>query len=43
MVVDGGHWLSRPRHIPKEAVKQVSQALEKKSRNQLVGVPESKL
>ncbi|CAK8561324.1 unnamed protein product [Lathyrus sativus] len=43
MIVDGGLWLSRPRHIPKEAVRQVSRALEKKSRNEPVGVPKSKL
>ncbi|XP_058747321.1 peroxisomal 2,4-dienoyl-CoA reductase [(3E)-enoyl-CoA-producing]-like [Vicia villosa] len=43
MIVDGGLWLSRPRYIPKEAVRQVSRALEKKSRNEPVGVPKSKL
>lgn len=41
MVVDGGLWLSRPRHIPKEDVKALSRAVEQKSR--AVGVPSSKL
>ncbi|KAB1202049.1 Peroxisomal 2,4-dienoyl-CoA reductase [Morella rubra] len=43
MVVDGGLWLSRPRHLPKEAVKQLSRAVEKRSREKPVGVPTSKL
>ncbi|KAL1325516.1 hypothetical protein HN51_035582 [Arachis hypogaea] len=43
LVADGGLWLSRPRHLPKEAVKQVSRAVEKRSRNAPVGVPKSKL
>ncbi|KAF4365670.1 hypothetical protein F8388_007503, partial [Cannabis sativa] len=30
MVVDGGLWLSRPPHLPKEFVKQLSRAVEKK-------------
>ncbi|KNA25348.1 hypothetical protein SOVF_007420 [Spinacia oleracea] len=41
--VDGGHWLSRPRHLPKDAVKQLSRAIEKKSRTAPVGLPKSKL
>lgn len=41
MVVDGGLWLSRPRHIPKEDVKALSRAVEIKSR--AVGIPSSKL
>ncbi|XP_059444014.1 peroxisomal 2,4-dienoyl-CoA reductase [(3E)-enoyl-CoA-producing] [Corylus avellana] len=41
--VDGGLWLSRPRHLPKEAVKQLSRAVEKRSREKPVGVPTSKL
>lgn len=41
--VDGGLWLSRPRHLPKDAVKQLSRVVEKKSRNTPVGVPKSKL
>ncbi|KAJ6837591.1 peroxisomal 2,4-dienoyl-CoA reductase-like [Iris pallida] len=41
MVVDGGLWLSRPRHIPKEDVKALSRAVESKSRS--VGLPSSKL
>ncbi|KAK7405782.1 hypothetical protein VNO78_07391 [Psophocarpus tetragonolobus] len=43
LIVDGGLWLSRPRHLPKEAVKQVSRSVEKRSRNATVGVPKSKL
>ncbi|GMY33238.1 peroxisomal 2,4-dienoyl-CoA reductase [Fagus crenata] len=43
MIVDGGLWLSRPRHLPKEAVKQLSRAVEKRSRDKPVGVPTSKL
>ncbi|MED6162507.1 hypothetical protein PIB30_071117 [Stylosanthes scabra] len=43
LVVDGGVWLSRPRHLPKEAVRQVSRAVEKRSRNAAIGVPKSKL
>jgi peroxisomal 2,4-dienoyl-CoA reductase len=43
MVVDGGLWLSKPRHLPKEAVKQLSRAVEKRSRAKPVGLPTSKL
>ncbi|KAL8265887.1 hypothetical protein R6Q59_003231 [Mikania micrantha] len=43
LVVDGGIWLSSPRHISKEAVKQVSKTVEKKSRDTPVGVPKSRL
>ncbi|KAL5811490.1 hypothetical protein ACOSQ4_028058 [Xanthoceras sorbifolium] len=43
LIVDGGLWLSRPRHLPKEAVQQLSRAVEKRSRNAPVGVPTSKL
>lgn len=43
IVVDGGLWLSRPRHLPKEAVKQLSRTVEKRSRAAPVGVPNSKL
>ncbi|KAH7839029.1 hypothetical protein Vadar_033988 [Vaccinium darrowii] len=43
MVVDGGLWLSRPRHLSKEAVKQLSRAVEKRSRDAPVGIPKSKL
>ncbi|KAL5744874.1 hypothetical protein ACOSQ2_027990 [Xanthoceras sorbifolium] len=43
LIVDGGLWLSRPRHLPKEAVQQLSRAAEKRSRNAPVGVPTSKL
>ncbi|XWS10410.1 hypothetical protein CRYUN_Cryun39dG0074800 [Craigia yunnanensis] len=41
--VDGGIWLSRPRHLPKEGVKQLSRAVEKRPRDKPVGVPTSKL
>ncbi|GAA0173162.1 reductase [Lithospermum erythrorhizon] len=43
VVVDGGLWLSQPRHISKDAVKQLSRAVEKKARAAPVGVPTSKL
>ncbi|KAF9664476.1 hypothetical protein SADUNF_Sadunf16G0022700 [Salix dunnii] len=43
LIVDGGLWLSRPRHLPKDAVKQLSRVVEKRSRNSQVGVPSSKL
>lgn len=43
MAVDGGLWLSRPRHLPKEAVKQLSRTVERRSRDAPVGVPTSKL
>ncbi|KAL5813278.1 hypothetical protein ACOSQ3_028228 [Xanthoceras sorbifolium] len=43
LIVDGGLWLSRPRHLPKEAVQQLSRAVEKRSRNAPVGAPTSKL
>lgn len=32
LIVDGGLWLSRPRHIPKEDVKELSRVIEKKTR-----------
>ncbi|KAK9156241.1 hypothetical protein Sjap_003721 [Stephania japonica] len=38
MIVDGGLWLSRPRHIAKETVREVSRIVEKRSRD-----PTSKL
>lgn len=41
--VDGGLWLSRPRHLAKDDVKQVSRAIERKSRDMPVGIPKSKL
>lgn len=31
--VDGGLWLSRPRHLPKDEVKQLSRVVEKKARD----------
>ncbi|XP_020269967.1 peroxisomal 2,4-dienoyl-CoA reductase-like [Asparagus officinalis] len=37
MIVDGGLWLSRPRHISKEDVKALSRVVEKKSR--VTGLP----
>lgn len=43
MVVDGGLWLSRPRHIAKDDVKQLSRQIEKRSRVKPAGVPTSKL
>ncbi|XP_028771808.1 peroxisomal 2,4-dienoyl-CoA reductase-like isoform X1 [Neltuma alba] len=43
VIVDGGLWLSRPRHLPKDAVKQVSRVVEKRSRDAPVGVPRSKM
>lgn len=43
LVVDGGIWLSKPRHMSKEAVKQVSKVAEKRSREAPVGVPKSNL
>ncbi|XP_050233786.1 peroxisomal 2,4-dienoyl-CoA reductase [(3E)-enoyl-CoA-producing]-like [Mercurialis annua] len=43
LVVDGGEWLSKPRHLPKDAVKQLSRVVEKRTKDALVGVPKSKL
>ncbi|KAJ8455658.1 hypothetical protein OPV22_028767 [Ensete ventricosum] len=43
MVVDGGLWLSHPRHIGKEEVKKLSKVVEMKSRKSPVGFPVSKL
>ncbi|KAJ3693524.1 hypothetical protein LUZ60_009004 [Juncus effusus] len=43
MVVDGGLWLSRPRFIPKEYVKNLSRVVEKNVRKSNVGFPSSKL
>ncbi|KAM7269435.1 hypothetical protein ACFE04_024932 [Oxalis oulophora] len=43
LVVDGGLWVSRPRHLQKEAVKQLSRAVEKRSRDKPVGLPKAKL
>ncbi|XP_010260588.1 PREDICTED: peroxisomal 2,4-dienoyl-CoA reductase [Nelumbo nucifera] len=43
LIVDGGLWLSRPRHIPKEAVKQLSRVVERRSRDAPAGLPTSKL
>jgi peroxisomal 2,4-dienoyl-CoA reductase len=43
MAVDRGLWLSKPRHLPKEAVKQLSRVVEKRSRAKPVGLPSSKL
>lgn len=41
--VDGGLWLSKPRHLPKDAVKQLSRTVENRSRAKPDGVPTSKL
>ncbi|KAL6975016.1 2,4-dienoyl-CoA reductase [(2E)-enoyl-CoA-producing] [Sarracenia purpurea var. burkii] len=43
LVVDGGLWLSQLRHLPKEAVKELSRTVERRSRDAPVGVPTSKL
>ncbi|KAL4579636.1 hypothetical protein LXL04_015791 [Taraxacum kok-saghyz] len=43
LIVDGGLWLSRPRHLPKEEVKMLSRVVEKKARVAPTGVPSSKL
>ncbi|RWR81950.1 peroxisomal 2,4-dienoyl-CoA reductase [Cinnamomum micranthum f. kanehirae] len=43
VVVDGGHWLSRPRYISKEEVKKLSRVVERRSRITPTGVPSSKL
>ncbi|XP_077253422.1 peroxisomal 2,4-dienoyl-CoA reductase [(3E)-enoyl-CoA-producing]-like [Tasmannia lanceolata] len=43
LIVDGGLWLSHPRFIPKEMVKDLSRVVEKKSRKAPTGVPTSKL
>ncbi|XP_078437887.1 short-chain dehydrogenase-reductase B [Wolffia australiana] len=39
LIVDGGLWLSHPRIIPKEEVKQLSRLVETKSRKDPVGMP----
>ncbi|KAK6133158.1 hypothetical protein DH2020_033096 [Rehmannia glutinosa] len=41
--VDGGLWLSKPRHMAKDEVKQFSRTAEKRSRAAPSGVPTSKL
>lgn len=41
--VDGGLWLSKPRHMSKDAVKDISRTVEKRSRAAPAGVPTSKL
>ncbi|KAE8646106.1 peroxisomal 2,4-dienoyl-CoA reductase [Cucumis sativus] len=43
IIADGGMWLSSPRRLPKDAVKQLSRVVEKRSRNLPVGAPKSKL
>ncbi|KAL0443135.1 UNVERIFIED_CONTAM: Peroxisomal 2,4-dienoyl-CoA reductase [Sesamum latifolium] len=43
LIVDGGLWLSTPRNLPKDAVKQFSRAVEKRSRTSPAGLPTSKL
>ncbi|XP_073281367.1 peroxisomal 2,4-dienoyl-CoA reductase [(3E)-enoyl-CoA-producing]-like [Primulina huaijiensis] len=43
MPVDGGLWLSKPRHLSKDAVKQLSRTVEKRSRATPTGLPTSKL
>ncbi|XVF00488.1 hypothetical protein REPUB_Repub04eG0005200 [Reevesia pubescens] len=43
LVVDGGQWLSTPRHLSKDAVKQLSRRQEIRSRAAPTGLPKSKL
>ncbi|XP_051133815.1 peroxisomal 2,4-dienoyl-CoA reductase [(3E)-enoyl-CoA-producing]-like [Andrographis paniculata] len=43
MPVDGGLWLSKPRHLAKEAVKELSRTVERRSRVAPTGTPSSKL
>ncbi|GER47608.1 NAD(P)-binding Rossmann-fold superfamily protein [Striga asiatica] len=43
LAIDGGMWLAKPRNLPKEAVRQFSRAVEKRSRSAPDGVPTSKL
>ncbi|XP_058072091.1 peroxisomal 2,4-dienoyl-CoA reductase [(3E)-enoyl-CoA-producing] [Magnolia sinica] len=43
VIVDGGLWLSQPRHLPKEEVKALSRVVEKRSRAAPAGLPTSKL
>lgn len=43
LVVDGGLWLSRPRHMAKEDVRKLSRSVEKRSRDAPVGLPRSKI
>ncbi|KAF3445808.1 hypothetical protein FNV43_RR10985 [Rhamnella rubrinervis] len=38
MVVDGGLWMSRPGSVPKDTVRQLSRAVEKRSRDAPVEV-----
>ncbi|KVI02362.1 peroxisomal 2,4-dienoyl-CoA reductase-like [Cynara cardunculus var. scolymus] len=41
LIVDGGLWLSRPRHLPKGEVKLLSRVVEKRARATPTGVPPS--
>ncbi|GAB2209335.1 hypothetical protein Droror1_Dr00026545 [Drosera rotundifolia] len=43
LVVDGGLWLSIPRRLSKDAVRQLSRVVETRSRNSPVGIPKSNL
>ncbi|XP_022762633.1 peroxisomal 2,4-dienoyl-CoA reductase-like isoform X1 [Durio zibethinus] len=43
LVVDGGQWLSKPRFLSKDAVKQLSRRQEIRSRVAPTGLPKSKL
>ncbi|KAL9259485.1 Peroxisomal 2,4-dienoyl-CoA reductase [(3E)-enoyl-CoA-producing]-like protein [Drosera capensis] len=43
LVVDGGFWLSSPRRLSKDAVRQLSRVVETRSRNSPVGIPKSNL
>ncbi|CAH9143486.1 unnamed protein product [Cuscuta epithymum] len=39
LIVDGGLWVSQPRRLPKDVVKQLSRAVEKRSRDAPIGTP----
>ncbi|XP_022864734.1 peroxisomal 2,4-dienoyl-CoA reductase-like isoform X2 [Olea europaea var. sylvestris] len=43
IIVDGGLWLSHPRHLAKDAVKDLSRTVEKRSRATPIGIPTSKM
>ncbi|CAH9083802.1 unnamed protein product [Cuscuta europaea] len=39
LIVDGGLWVSQPRRLPKDVVKQLSRSVEKRSRDAPIGTP----
>lgn len=43
IIVDGGFWLSQPRHFPKEDVRRLSRIVERRSRTAPAATPTSKL